>query len=243
MPIERTSFDASEERWKRIEELNAVLERLRALRQPRVRFDNEKGLVAWCAESLSQLALHRIVALADGVCAEWNRGSALSGIIILRSAIETLALWWHSGERCEDLLRSGDLKATHLLLQKAIFGTKIAEPRFPIATEPRFPIATNVMTCIDKVDKSFPGFKSHYERVCELVHPNMEGMTLFGEVSEARELVIDERAGMSTMTLDRLVAGFAALPMAEVCLRRFIRLIVPRAQELERQYGMPTGTE
>jgi hypothetical protein len=210
----------------------AIVE-MHTLQVSRVPCAQSKGMASWALRSYAQLWLYRSTELASGVCGEWNTNRLLNAAVILRSLIETLAAFRAILEQAETFLTKRDLKSLHERILKAMFGVRQGKD-----AHPELPDAVNVLTLIDRLEKSFPKVRWYYDSLCESVHPNADGMNLFGELNEGEltlELHRDHLHEPSAVT--SLLAGIRMMEAVPVLHRVAQDEICPRIEELEVLHG------
>ncbi len=93
----------------------------------------------------------------------------LGARILLRSAMETLALLVYSNQRMETIMHTGEgfLEFSETTT-KLILGSRNKSTNYK---------AINILTILDKFDENYQGVKGMYEALSESAHPNCEGLT------------------------------------------------------------------
>jgi hypothetical protein len=190
-------------------------------------------MASWALRIYAQLWLHRSTELASGVCAEWNASRLLNAAVILRSLLETLAAFHAILEQGETFVRKGDLKALHQRVLKAMYGTRQGKD-----AQPELPDATNVLTLVDRLEKTFPQVRWYYDALCEIVHPNADGMNLFGEVNhEDLVLELHDEHSRGPFAATSLLGGIRMMAAVPVCYRMAEDQLCSGVESLEVQHG------
>jgi hypothetical protein len=155
--------------------INAQLRVLAARRKDRLDlFDYPYRLskIAWKVAELSNAMTYRFISLADGVALSWNNSNTLSAVLNARAIVETTAIYWEFGRQFSKLADALDFGAVDRLAMNYLFSTKDAKL---LKERPELK-ARQVLSAIDLIDKSLiPHFRSHYDRLSELCHPNSMG--------------------------------------------------------------------
>ncbi len=107
--------------------------------------------------------------LVDQALTLYKGGHVLGARILLRSALETVAMLIYLNQQMAKVLdgtlpfHAFSTKTEALMLGSRNGGT-------PIGT-------INILTIFEGCDKEYPGIKAIYEKLCESAHPNYEGMS------------------------------------------------------------------
>ena len=90
-------------------------------------------------------------------------------------------------ERTSQFLRDKDVQRFDNFLMTTLMGSR---------NNPDLPLATNILSLVDRMDKSIAGVRSTYDSLCECTHPNWAGtMGSFGEIDRrAFELKLGPRS-------------------------------------------------
>ena len=210
---------------KLIEQLNASLDRLNALRAVEINVSEHfaRSKLAWKLVTYQHVLLHRIVALVDGVALAWNHRCTLPAMLAARAFMETFAVMAELEDSVGRLLAQQDLGSLDTLAQCGIFASR--DPEW-IKEYPQL-AAINVLTYIDKFDKRASGFRGLYDILSERCHPNsLSHNFMFGELnrSDGSLRFHDERdpAGNAQMVL----AALAPLPLVDSMMARLDETIL-----------------
>lgn len=115
-----------------------------------------------------QVALRRIVDLAQGAEMFFLEGRLVPACTLTRSVVESVAMLYLVWKKLDSQIKNGDLSASHTLLISAVFGRRDKGKDWPNQS-------MNVLTAIGHLDKQFPGFESEYARLSEYLHPGLAG--------------------------------------------------------------------
>lgn len=140
-----------------------------------------KSKLPFKALSIRELLMHRVSELASSAVDDYERGRVVAGMALTRAVIETVAVIFAVHERVNQFLVDKNVEQLDSFLMTSLMGSR---------TNPDLPPATNVLTLIDRMNKSIDGVRSTYDAMCESTHPNWaDTMGAFGEIDrEAFEL-------------------------------------------------------
>jgi hypothetical protein len=128
---------------------------------------------------------------------------------------------------------NADLKGLHQRVLKAMYGTRQGKD-----IHPELPDATNVLTLVDRLEKTFPRVRWYYDSLCEIVHPNADGMNLFGDVNhEDLVLELHDDHSREPFAVTSLLGGIRMMAAVPVCYRMAESELCPGVEKLELQYG------
>lgn len=138
------------------------------------------------ALSVRELLLHRISALATAATQLFEQGNYLSGIVVTRAILETVAIAFALRRSLHQFARTRDIaKLDHYLMRLLV----------PSGAPGAKHQAMEIGSLIEAVDKKIPGFRNTYHLFSEYVHPNWSGLLgSFGTVDESSLIL---RLGMS----------------------------------------------
>jgi hypothetical protein len=226
---------------EQIATLRAANDALVSLRQCRVavvRASDSPGLASWALRSYQQLWLRRVTTLAEGAASEWNAQRLVNVSVLLRALLETVAAFFSIVEQGKTQLAAGDLRAFHSRLLKAMYGTRQGREQHP-----ELPEATNVLTLVDRLGKLLPGVRRYYEALCEVVHPNSDGVTVFGEVDhDAWEVRLTEHRACDSFLVPCLMGGIRMLRLGPALIRLTKSDLEPIVAALEKKHGPHPST-
>jgi hypothetical protein len=131
--------------------------------------------VAAYANSYFQAHMRRALEFLDGGLDELNNGRALVTATCARSVLESIACFHDFCRRLSLILDEGDTFKTLTFITGQAFATRLT----PLHDEDRSNVATNIMTQLDKLNKSTPGLREVYDHLSEVVHPNGLGAAAY----------------------------------------------------------------
>jgi len=238
MSFEAVALHLSEEQERALVEANAALAALRKRTLSRVRAADSTGMASWTFRSYSQRWLARVIVLVDGASSEWNARRLLNVGVLLRALVETIAVFHSLIDQGTVLVAGGDLPRFHALTLRAMYGTRQGRDLYP-----QLPAATNVLTSVDRLVKVFPMVRRYYDSLCELVHPNSDGMNIFGKVNhETHEVELDENEENYSFCVSSVMTGIRMIAAGPMCFDIAEHELVPMVEALEEKYGrQPSG--
>lgn len=154
-----------------------------------------KSKLPFKAVSIRELLMHRVSALSCSAVDQFESKEVISGIVLTRAIVETVAVLYCLNKRLEQFVAApGDVEEERLddFLMKSLVGARWEE--HPVQ-------AQNVLSFIDKVSKEIELFRESYDSLSEYAHPNWSGMLgTYGEFNRERmELVLGNRTGAPGM--------------------------------------------
>lgn len=158
-----------------------------------------KSKIPFKAVSIRELLLHRVHALAGAAVELFESNRVIPAVILTRAVVETTAVMFTLHERLVRFLenqRTGELDD---FLMRNLVGAR---------NNPEMPISINILTLVDRVEKTIPGFRSSYDGLCECAHPNWAGA--FGAYGEVDRQKLELKLGPSSRTA-AFSAGVSAL--------------------------------
>lgn len=124
-------------------------------------------------EYFKESVLYRFIDLAEATYILLDVGNYLGAITTVRSLQETSSVMWYINELCQYAIANKELTHFTKRMHSLIVGWK---------NDDEFPNPPNVLTLIDKVDKTISGYRKHYDILSEYAHPNWHGtMGLFAK--------------------------------------------------------------
>jgi hypothetical protein len=198
---------------KRIEDLNASLDRLSGMRAVEINVSGKflRSKIAWKLATYQHALLHRLIALMDGSAVAWNNRCTLSAMLSARALMETFAVMAEFERQVGRLLKEENLGGLDALAQNGIFASR--DPEW-IKDNPETH-ALSVLTYIEKFDKRAEGFRGHYDMLSERCHPNSLGHNFILEARpERRHGPLLRRARTGPQRPDDSRGAFAAATRA-----------------------------
>jgi hypothetical protein len=127
--------------------------------------------LAWKTAVLQQVLLYRCVALGSGCAKMWNFGNVLCSVLAARALLETIALTLGFEANLHKRIAERDFGKIDELVTQHTFSTR---SKSMLADLPELE-AKNVLNYIDRLEKTMPGIRHHYEILSEWCHPNSIG--------------------------------------------------------------------
>lgn len=157
-----------------------------------------KPKIVWKYDGYIQAVLYRITELAKEALYDWENGKTIPAILQSRAAIETVSVAFQLVKKLKINLDINNLAEIDDCIMTHSFGTRNME---------ELPKAINVLTCIDAIDKSVPGFRKIYDELCESSHPNHMGtLWPYSEIDkESYEIHMMERNPDGEKILDHFL--------------------------------------
>lgn len=126
--------------------------------------------------SLRESLLHRISNLGSNAYDLFYKQNALSGIIIVRSILETVSILYLLTDKIEKAIESNELESFDKYLNRLILGSKNKSTDIK---------AINVLSGIDSWTKKEKGIRKMYNDLSEFAHPNWWGnLAAMGKVDK-----------------------------------------------------------
>lgn len=151
--------------------------------------------------------LHRIVDIGEAAHGAFLQRRLVPGNILTRALFETLALQFHYWQMAKKAIEEKDVALLREIVQRGVFGRK-DKPGLPWDTE--FPIPFQVLTVLDKMDKTFKGTREEYDHLCEYAHPNLKG-TLGAYVQPSLPPSVDAKLGRGAVPYELATWGLSSL--------------------------------
>ena len=160
---------------RHLEKARAALEVWKASRKKRIE-PLRRSLdckPAFDLEYFRESVLYRFVELAEATFVLLDAGNYLGAVITVRSLEETSSVIWYLNDLCEEVIDNRELIRFTEQWKRLALGWK---------GQNEFPEALQILNLIDKANKKLPGYRGHYDRLSEYLHPNWKGtMGLFAK--------------------------------------------------------------
>ncbi|QIP05984.1 hypothetical protein [Bradyrhizobium symbiodeficiens] len=153
-----------------IDSANAIVDHVRSLLVDQIdtRGPTLGYTVAAYANSYFQAHMRRALEFLDGGMEELENGRALITAACARSILESVACFHDFCRRLTLILDEGDtVKALNFITGQA-FATKLTQ----LHDQDRSNVATNIVTQLDRLNKTVPGLREVYDQLSEVTHPN-----------------------------------------------------------------------
>lgn len=160
-----------------IVKINAAIERLGDRRQSKIEVVGPlaKSKLAWKIATFQQAMLYRIVMLAWGAANACNVGNILTSFLAARALTETYALAKDFEDKLLALIQAEDIDGIDRLVTNRLFASR--DPEW--LSEAPDTQSVNILTFINRFDKTVPGLRRHYDSLSERCHPNGLGHRQF----------------------------------------------------------------
>lgn len=119
-----------------------------------------------------EAVIWRLVELGDSACQCYEQERIASGILLTRAVTECAAIVWYLMEAVRDFIPE-NFENTNEKIEKLWLGSK---------DNPAMPNAINVLTMLQRADKSCPGILHSYNSLSEYSHPNWAAQTLHRKI-------------------------------------------------------------
>jgi hypothetical protein len=124
----------------------------------------------------TQAYIRRCLTFVEGGMAEHAAGRFLLTEQCSRSIYETVASYYDFSRKLIKLLENPNHQELHDFIIARTFATRV--PAF-LATHGDTIKAPNVLTQLEKLSKNTPSVMEAYERLCDIVHPNGMGASIY----------------------------------------------------------------
>ena len=139
-----------------------------------------KSKLPFKALCIRELLLHRMAALSSAAVDLFKRRRTIPAVILTRAIVETFAMMFTFRERLDRFLKgkTKNIGAFDDFLMRCLLGAK---------NNPEMLTSTNILTAVDRVERTRPGFRNVYDVLCEYVHPNWAGtLGAFGQIDKEK---------------------------------------------------------
>jgi hypothetical protein len=121
-----------------------------------------------------EVSARRFLELSRNAISNYESDNFVTAVVLTRAALETTAALWYLKIKIETVVKTGtlaDINDINDCLNRLMLGGK---------TNPnsRVPEPINVLSFVDKTDKSFKGYRQQYDELSEVSHPNWSGTLL-----------------------------------------------------------------
>jgi hypothetical protein len=179
---------------------------------------------------LREACLHRIAEIVRAAYDAFARDDLVVAIILSRSIIETVALFWDFIAKLKAALASRNIEEIRSFLSGCLVGVKSPKLKeFKSPSQPDLIVTpVNILTLIDKLDKDVTHFRLNYDSMSEFSHPNAAGTV-------DAYVVLDWDAGVARLGSNRTkLVPELALPQLVGTLTAFIIQYNHAAELLEK---------
>jgi hypothetical protein len=176
--------------------------------------------------SLREMLLHRASALASPAVALFEAGNIVSGILLTRALMETVAMMADLNVELGSFLKTSDNERFDAFLMNSLFANRHND-----GGEMAIYLTKSILYSIDRLNKIVKGIRSTYDALSEYCHPNWSGVHgSFGSIDTenfvldlgpkvgAKGIVIGATALEATLGI--LVLCYDAMPESILALNR-----------------------
>ena len=155
-----------------LKEVRDYADRLAALLPKRVQAVafTSKSKLPFKAQAIRELLLHRTSALASAAVDLFEQKRVIPAVVLTRCIVETLAVLFGFHGRLERFLKDEPKDAR--VLDQFLVSCLVGSRNHPDSGMPK---AVNILTLVDRIEKTAPGFRDVYDTLCEVAHPNWAG--------------------------------------------------------------------
>ncbi|NNM43059.1 MAG: hypothetical protein HKM07_01785 [Chlamydiae bacterium] len=155
-----------------LQELSEIVEILKVSLPKEAPLFFSKAIDPCRALHLREACFHRVTELAESAYEAFLKKNTVVGYILLRSIMETVALFWYFYDKITDAIKTQDVHRIREMLSKALAGAKAAK-----AKEAGWSLdPVHILKLIRHVAKATPPFEDHYDFLSEVAHPNAAGL-------------------------------------------------------------------
>jgi hypothetical protein len=189
-----------------LEAINAVIARLRGKIVSQIGLPRQSRGVRTLnlVRGYLQAHLRRMIMFVDGGHAEHIAGRPLMTELASRAIYENVANYCDFSEKLKPLCDAMDYQAIHDLVHKSSFTTRLPNLLAEHGSEMTAP---NILGQIDRMNKRYSDFRSAYDHLSEIVHPNGLGSVVyFARMSETK-LTFFDKAAVPERAIESLISA------------------------------------
>lgn len=158
----------------------------------------------------------------------WNFGNVLCSVLAARALLETIALALDFEKNLQNHVSTKDFEKIDELITLHTFSTRSGNM---LAEKPELK-AENVLNHIDRLEKTMPGIRGHYDFLSEWCHPNSAGHYFtFASLDRSTGTVsLSDRKLYGKDLLTAIFGVYLMLGLIELAMERLDSLIRTIAQ-------------
>lgn len=163
--------------------------------------------------------MYRIVDLGEASCLCFRENNIVSGATLCRAFQETIAVLFYVNRKARKAIKDKDLNHLDESTIRVLLGSKDDSSK---------PDPVNILTMIDHVEKEVPKFRTIYNKLSEIAHPNWHGTLGIYSLSdnENRKTTFGSNKRLEKITRDQGVSAIAAgLTVLPVIYNDFISFL------------------
>lgn len=153
-------------------EIRVIVETLKASLPTKALLGCSKAIDPSRALHLREACFHRITELAESAYDAFVKENYVSGYLLSRAVMETMALFWYFCDQVAESIKTQDLDHIRDVLSKALTGAKAAKAKEAGCSLD----SVHILNLIRHVAKQVPPFADHYDFLSEVAHPNAAGL-------------------------------------------------------------------
>jgi hypothetical protein len=137
------------------------------------------------AVSLRELLFHRAAALAGPAVSLYEAGNMVSGVLLTRALMETVAVLVDLQTKLDSFLETKDEQSLDAFLMRCMFANRYEDD----GKKDKY-YTSSILSFIDRFDKKVEGFRATYDALSEYSHPNWSGLLgSFGSIDQANFII------------------------------------------------------
>ena len=214
--------------------LNALIERFRSMKIDSIQLSGPRS-GSWyrnLIQTYIQGHIRRVLMFIDAGHAELAAGRPLATELCSRAIYESVASFCDFAEQLGPLLDTDDIERIDDFVRTRTFATRI--PSF-LAGD-KTVTATNILTQIDKMNKQYPDYRTAYDHLSDITHPNALGTVVyFGSLGDNGTMLFSDNTNSS----GRARESFATAPLMLFHFDLALQNLEARLQKLA---GNTTGS-
>jgi hypothetical protein len=207
--------------------LNTLIERFRGMKIDAIQLAGPQS-GSWYRNLIRayiQGHVRRVLMFVDAGHAELVAGRPLATELCSRAIYESVACFCDFAEQLGPLLDADDAKSVDEFIRTRTFATRI--PSF--LKEDKTVNATNVLTQIDKMNKHYADYRTAYDHLSDITHPNALGTVIyFGSLDENGNMLFSDATNSAARARDSFITAALMLLHFDLALQN----LEPRLRKL-----------
>jgi hypothetical protein len=207
--------------------LNTLIERFRGMKIDSIRLAGPQS-GSWYRNLIQvyiQGHVRRVVMFIDAGQAELVAGRPLAAELCSRGIYESVACFCDFAEQLGPLLDANDIERVDDFIRTRTFATRV--PSF--LKEDKTVNATNILTQIDKMNRHYADYRTVYDHLSDITHPNALGTVMyFSSLGENGNMLFSDTLNSVDRARDSFVTAALMLLYFDLALQK----LEPRLQKL-----------
>jgi hypothetical protein len=208
-------------------ELNELIERFRNMKIDSIQLAGPRS-GSWyrnLIQTYIQGHVRRVLMFIDAGHAELLAGRPLVTELCSRAIYESVACFCDFAEQLGPLLDADDVEKIDDFIRTRTFATRV--PSF--LKEDKTVNATNILTQIDKMNRHYADYRTAYDHLSDITHPNALGTVIyFGSLGENGNMLFSDATNSAGRARDSFVTAALMLLHFDLALQT----LEPRLQKL-----------